>query len=1733
MTDPQPVTAPSIERGTYEVIRDRLLGNGKALSAKAELLNKRRIEVFGGAETSLLGSDRIRTYNNCVPRDIAEVGKRLLFGYNVFIGLKTETQVRDVFSLHEVGEFRAVPEDATDNFLRDESFVRDFKELYQYYRNSRLLQLRRVEGKLLAVFQTSDQVTDLKVFRWTVGVDGRVTYIDNRGERDHVFPPSHDFEWISTGREHQIGGKHPHVSILDKVFVETIGGDLTIKVEDNTASGKGIYSEPVDDADQSLDDASIQYAELGSIILLKILPYREKSWRYFVYNKRLRNVRRIDAIGSACIQLPEDHGIIFPGGYYLRTGDAKLFDHDPHQMEFLRVVRSPNGEDVLYVFHRRDTGHTLLFPYNLIRKEVINPISCHGFSLFDDGRMVVFQAVSEEPTRVHPMQIWQTPFVSDDHAAKAPTDGSYLAKIGNRDLVRGLSDSLTICRLIDEQSPTRGTYEDIVAATGRIVDSYYWLGQQEAFDLLSALRDVRATAEQIIDEFDKVEALRLQAGKAVSDARANANQLFSKIRPDSWTSVDEYVAVLSQLRYQQGHTISLRETRYVDRAELDAIERDIVARFDDVSRLTVSFLQDQKALTVYADRTAAIEAKLPAVSKTTEAEALVGELEEVVKSLNLLTEIIGSLEIQDPTIRIAILERISALLGGLNRVRALVAQRRKDLLGKELVAEFGVQFQLLSQTVASALSTADSPERCDAELSKLMLQLEELETKFGEFEEYVAQLGTKREEIYEAFSARKQSLLDQRQRKAEQLAQAATRILQGITRRAQTLGESDALNAFFATDPMVAKLRATSQKLRDLGDIVRADEIDGKLKTSRDEAARTLRDRKDLYEEGDNIVRFGEHRFSVNAQPLELTILPRDGQAVLHITGTGFFEPIEDEAFESSREFWTQELVSETAEVYRAEYLAYLAFMERKTVQDIAASRYDEGYERGVHDHDAALILEKVQGMAQTAGTLRYPASARAFATLFWTFFAENDQREAWIRQAQNLRRLRETFGPVEAIEKLTSELQEAIDAWLPIEGDTYEAGAYLFEEIAREPITFVLSADAVAITDAFAEHLRASGHDRSFRDDIRAMQGDVPRSWRVVRAWLERTVGANHALDEAVVNIMTNGLVSREPSNALTHVSVTGLLGRQAALEIRLDEFLSRLSRFHHQRVPAYRQYQQIRHGILQRERKRLRLSEFEPKVMSSFVRNRLINDVYLPLIGSNLAKQLGAAGSKKRTDLMGLLLLVSPPGYGKTTLMEYIAARLGLVFMKINGPALGHSVRSLDPEEAPNATARQEIIKLNLALEMGNNVLLYLDDIQHTHPELLQKFISLCDAQRKIEGVWRGETKAYDLRGKRFCVCMAGNPYTESGEQFKIPDMLANRADVYNLGEVLQGKDELFDLSYIENALTSNTITAPLLMRDPADVARLVRMAGGEAIQMDQLSHDYSSVELGEILSVLRKLVYVQQLLSRVNRQYVLSAAQQHAYRTEPPFKLQGSYRNMNKLAEKTLPAMNDEELERLIDDHYAGESQTLTTGAEENLLKLAEIRGRMTETQRARWEEIKTVFQRQLRIGGSETDPAARVMAELSVMSDRVGEVSKAISEAAQRTPREPAPAMQPPVAEAGTDLDLAPYLEKLNETIAALKETRPPMLPIAAPVTPGAAEAELISREAYLINGTLLPLLRFMAHRFRGYRAINDPKVKALIAKLERVDDLQALMAALETINVSALASLTDEKRPKET
>ena len=62
-----------------------------------------------------------------------------------------------------------------------------------------------------------------------------------------------------------------------------------------------------------------------------------------------------------------------------------------------------------------------------------------------------------------------------------------------------------------------------------------------------------------------------------------------------------------------------------------------------------------------------------------------------------------------------------------------------------------------------------------------------------------------------------------------------------------------------------------------------------------------------------------------------------------------------------------------------------------------------------------------------------------------------------------------------------------------------------------------------------------------------------------------------------------------------------------------------------------------------------------------------------------------------------MGLLLLLSPPGYGKTTLMEYIASRLGIILVKVNGPSLGYEVQTPpDPDKANNTGLEKNLKSL-----------------------------------------------------------------------------------------------------------------------------------------------------------------------------------------------------------------------------------------------------------------------------------------------------------------------------------------------------------------------------------------------------------------------------------------------------
>ena len=1602
---PDTGTYHPVDTGAYEVLRDRLIAQAAELARRAEALNVRRGEEFGSTRLELVGTGRLRTEHSAVPRDVVAVGAALLFGSNAVPSREAGTRVDDVLALYD-RDLKRLPDDAVPGLLDDPAFVREFAALHRYYRQARLLRLRRTEGKLLAVFQTGEKADDTRVLRWALSDDGRATFLDARGERDHVLPPSHDVAWIDSTREDHVLGRHPHVSIRGEVFVSTVGGALTVKVDDETEVEEGVYSEPVDEPLQSLADADIAYARVGALILLRIRPYKEDTDRHLVFNTLTRTVVRLDGIGRACRRLPEDQGIVFPGGYCLAVGTHKSYELETAELEFEREDRSPNGEDVLYAFHARAEGRSLLLSYNTIRKEMANPLPCQGWALFDDGALVVLRADTGESQRVHPVQWWTSPYVSDTHAAAQPVGTGPLARIGNADLVRGISDCLSITGAVADTTPTNEVYEALLTACVRAADTHHWLADPELGDLHAPLAQLRDTAQQVLAEFATVQALTRQAEDALTEAAARVTEVVRRLRGESARSAAEWVTGLTELRHAQGHLLTLKDMRYADTARIEALAADTASDLAALGRRAVAHLAREDAFAGHDADVEQLVADAEAITTVAEAEPVAARMDDLAVGLRTVTEVVAGLDIADATVRTAILERIAGVLGGVNRARAALDGRRRELLGREGRAEFAAECALFGQSVTGALTAADSPEACDEQLALLLVQVENLESRFAEFDDFLATLADKREEVHEAFSARKQTLADARARRAERLADSANRVLRTVARRAAAQPDADAVTTYFTSDPMPAKVRRVADELRDLGDQVRAEELDGRLKAARQDALRALRDRTDLYADDGRTIRLGAHRFAVNTQPLDLTLVPHGDSLAFAPTGTDYRSPVTDPDFTDTRPYWDRPLPSESPEVYRAEYLATRLLDEHgpealaeadlpALVRQAAETAYDEGYERGVHDHDATAILATLLRLHEGAGPLRHEPAARAAAQLFWAHGTTAEEQRSWTLRAVSLARARDTFGLTPAIADLQRELADVAGGEAP--------AAYLFEELTSGPPGFVISSGTRTLLDKFRRTVGTSAYD----DDLTALTDQAARE-QLVEAWLTAYACATGTglapgdLAEAVAAELCPGLTRYESDAPLTE-TVTGLLGTHPritgrALPLRIDELLARTRRFRTHDAPGHRAYQHRRTALVGAERTRLRLDDYRPRVMSAFVRGRLIDEVYLPLIGDSLARQLGTTGDSKRTDSGGLLLLISPPGYGKTTLMEYVADRLGMILVKVDGPALGHTVTSLDPAEAPNATARQEIEKINFALAAGNNTLLYLDDIQHTSPELLQKFIPLCDATRRIEGVRDGAPRTYDLRGKRFAVCMAGNPYTESGSRFQVPDMLANRADVWNLGDVLTGRDDVFALSFIENALTANPVLAPLAGRDRADLDLLIRLAQGDpAAHADRLTHPCAPAELEQILAVLRHLITARDTVLAVNAEYIASAAQSDTTRTEPPFRLQGSYRTMNKIAQRVQPVMNDVEIAALIEDQYRAEAQTLTTGAEANLLKLAELRGTLTAEQSARWSELRAVHVRARSLGGPEDDPLARAVSALGLLADRIAAVETAINRA----------------------------------------------------------------------------------------------------------------------------------------
>ena len=267
-----------------------------------------------------------------------------------------------------------------------------------------------------------------------------------------------------------------------------------------------------------------------------------------------------------------------------------------------------------------------------------------------------------------------------------------------------------------------------------------------------------------------------------------------------------------------------------------------------------------------------------------------------------------------------------------------------------------------------------------------------------------------------------------------------------------------------------------------------------------------------------------------------------------------------------------------------------------------------------------------------------------------------------------------------------------------------------------------------------------------------------------------------------------------------------------------------------------------------------------------------------------------------------------------------------------------------------------------------------------------------------------------------------------------------------------------------------------------------------------------NFSANETEELLNVLQKLIVLRDVVLKVNQMYIESAGQADEFRTEPAFRMQGSYRNMNRLAEKVLPIMNDEELMDLVLDHYKGESQTLTTGAEANFLKFKQLIGVMDEEEAARWEDIKKTFGRnQFLQGGDQGDPVSRVVSQLSLFTGGLDSIQSTLNEQLSK-PRT-------------TKLDLG----TLGESLEGLRETVAQHLANQQGDPAAGGEAAASASEAVNENLTAL------RGAFENYLA-QSSSATADSQENQRVlaDRQQAMMEFIEQSNTTLAKAITQSQ-----
>lgn len=1584
------------EKSSLLLIQKRMEHNNKELLSVSNSLNEERLSAFKKVDLRLASTISFNSDTDSLPSDIININGFLLAGHKITKSVVQKIEISDVFSYlkidnSELNDFSTTPADLNNSIFSDNKFKDEFKHLYQYYKDVQFHQFIKNANSMFVLFKTGPEIKDIKVYRWDIDRHSNYQYV---GE-------------TQSGVLHSIITNNP-IKLSEQVS-KKVAGSIEIKSDLLVSNNKGkvsfthevkgiLLEEDLRQKNQAIEDVKIFKTQVNDLTLIKFIPYNEEP-RFYIFDNIAQNIIRTSNYENSIQELPEKNGVLFSNGYYLNDGQFKEFNKLEESYHYMTYA-SPNGEDSLVIFYNINSNDYLIYNYNIVSKTVVAPVTAQGFTLLDNGGLILLRK-TDVAAKIHHIQVWESVFFADTYYNEMQKNAveNRISKIGNSEVVKAIGSINSVVNFIANKKVEVSIYQTIIKMVDSILDTYHWLSNFSDLNINKTLNETKDTAQQVINEFQKVEELKVFAKNKVKTAEDNLATIDRNSRTKN-EDLNHMLGSLVSIKAFIGQATTLKDERYIDIPVVEKLIEEAEKRRIFVNNCIINLLDQPKTYDNLTNSIKELGVSIDNENSYKKVKEYNLSMDDIVQKLSILNQEINSLDFEDNSLLSEILEKIAAVFSVVNQIKSRGKQKEQKLAFEEAKVEFSSHSKLLEQTLKNSLNNADTIQKIETEYSKTLVLLQELEARFSEFntEEFTVAISKQREDIISAFGSHKQKVRGELQKKTENLVNAIKISLRSIQNKASQSQNVEEVTSIFLTDGIVLRCKKLILQIRELGDISMSEDLSGQLRKIEKDAIKKVRDDLDLFDSNGTVLKLGSYRFAVNKRPFEVVLIKRDGKVFTHIETTDYYKEVDLSVIDTHlHQFWNYDFISESANLYRSEYLAFSILQDIKNnknelnnqmvfdiinkgskngvtynllnlVQDYSSKLYKEGYIKGIHDNDAEAIIKAILNQQEKSVDLNYNSLDRLVA---WVIKARidltNHQHDNEIVEdiQRGLKLLHKINSPL-LLNNAVKELQIELQTERLFNIDTFN---YLVNHTTENVKTSIQVVDfynnMYEELGEFIVDIKDSFLEKEFFEDKMTL---IENTCSLVEAYCEHHNLTKSLINEIVIYFVRKEILSHDiESEKIEYlIQIDNLFGEHSNINngslIFTTEDFNLRNKYHREHIiPAYEGVDEFKRKTLDDEKALININGFKSKPLTSFVKNKLISDSYFPKFGANLAKQIGETGENRKSDTMGMLLLTSPPGYGKTTLVEYIVNKLGMVFVKINCPSIGHNVTSLDPNDAPDLTARKEIEKINLSFEMGNNVCLYLDDIQHTNPEFLQKFIPLCDGTRTVEGVWNGKSKTYNLRNKRFSVIMAGNPYTENGESFKIPDMLANRADTYNLGDISSDDRTVFEMSYIENAIVSNPTTEPLTNRSMKDVYLFLKMVDGVEIDKAEFDYEYSAIEMEEILKVLRMMKNVQKIVLKVNEQYIYSASQSNNYRNEPPFKLQGSYRNMSKIVEKILPLMTEQEIKNLIMDHYQAESQTLTNSNEENLLKFKEIFGIMNDKEKIRWEELKVTFKK----------------------------------------------------------------------------------------------------------------------------------------------------------------------------